>query len=249
MGIKSLVHFCILLQLVQSTLANKRLDCTSPANKIVAENCLDGVDSTTWDVNGAGDPSIQGFSTDISVDAGETVYFKVKTPADKWRVDIFRLGFYNGTGARLVDTVLPHVSLPQMQPPCFKEEATHLVDCGNWAVSAVWKVPKDATSGLYIARPVREDIVPAEYVEGGLNWRSDNSFQRGDRTHAKPGDDDYVRPKKDYHAYGATGFGKLRNPIKGISIHFAYCLVESGIKRASMFSRASSESYLFRGSG
>ena len=30
------------------------------ANAIVKENCLEGTDSRYWDVNGAGDPDIQG---------------------------------------------------------------------------------------------------------------------------------------------------------------------------------------------
>jgi hypothetical protein len=33
--------------------------CRSPVNNIVAENCLPGAPSTEWDVNGAGDWSIQ----------------------------------------------------------------------------------------------------------------------------------------------------------------------------------------------
>lgn len=43
------------------------------ASRIVRENCLPGVPSTEWDVNGAGDPSIQGFATDMSVNVGDTV--------------------------------------------------------------------------------------------------------------------------------------------------------------------------------
>lgn len=190
--------------------------CANLANKIVRENCLPGTDSTVWDVNGGGDPTIQGFSTDISINIGNTVYFKIDTPSSKWRMDIFRLGFYNGSGARLVDTVYPLVDLPQTQPACYKEPDTNLVDCGAWEVSAKWHVPEDAISGLYIARPVREDTVADTYSKEGMNWRNDNSFQRGDRTHAKPGDDDYALPEKGRHAYGATGFGKLRNAIKGM---------------------------------
>ena len=43
------------------------------ATRIVKENCLPGSNSTVWDVNGAGDRSIQGFTTDISAIAGEKV--------------------------------------------------------------------------------------------------------------------------------------------------------------------------------
>src|SRR5918993_5858129 len=53
--------------------------CAAPANEIVAENCKPGNDSTEWDVNGHGDPSIQGFPTEMSVQPGETINFKIKT--------------------------------------------------------------------------------------------------------------------------------------------------------------------------
>ncbi|MQA28420.1 MAG: hypothetical protein GEU82_01080, partial [Luteitalea sp.] len=40
--------------------------CAAPKNKVIAENCKPGNPSTEWDINGTGDPSIQGFATDIS---------------------------------------------------------------------------------------------------------------------------------------------------------------------------------------
>ena len=38
-------------------------------NQIALENERPGSPSTEWDVNGAGDPTIQGFATDISAAA------------------------------------------------------------------------------------------------------------------------------------------------------------------------------------
>ncbi|MCB0018746.1 MAG: hypothetical protein KDE09_13225, partial [Anaerolineales bacterium] len=69
---------------------------TAQANKIVRENLLPGSPSTEWDINGWGDPSIQGFATDISINLGETVAFKIKTDSDNYRIDIYRLGYYGG---------------------------------------------------------------------------------------------------------------------------------------------------------
>ena len=51
--------------------------CDAPANDVVAENRLAGSPASVWDVTGAGDPSIQGFATDISVNDGGTVHFHV----------------------------------------------------------------------------------------------------------------------------------------------------------------------------
>jgi hypothetical protein len=45
--------------------------CDCPANEIVTENCLPGNPASEWDVSGAGDASIQGFATDISVNQDE----------------------------------------------------------------------------------------------------------------------------------------------------------------------------------
>src|SRR5438105_9180275 len=72
-------------------------------NPIVAENQLPGTPQSTWGVSGAGDATIQGFATDISVDHGQTVSFKVNDSARApYHVDIYRLGYYQGNGARLV---------------------------------------------------------------------------------------------------------------------------------------------------
>src|SRR6185295_10410241 len=105
---------------------------------IVAENALAGNPASEWDVAGAGDPSIQGFATDISVNRGETVSFKVATDSVAYAINIYRLGYYDDKGARLIATVLPSAALPQAQPPCLVDAPTGLADCGNWTVSASW---------------------------------------------------------------------------------------------------------------
>ena len=78
--------------------------CASPANAIVAENCKQGVSSDIWDVNGAGSPGVRGFATQASVLPGETIEFKIKLQFGEAlkRVDIFRLGYYGGKGARVM---------------------------------------------------------------------------------------------------------------------------------------------------
>ena len=126
-------------------------------NEIEIENALPGNPPSQWDVSGAGDASIQGFATDISVAPGDTVSFKIDTNATNYRLDVYRLGWYAGLGARKVATLEPSATLPQTQPACLTEPATGLIDCGNWAVSAAWSVPANAVSGIYLAKLVRED--------------------------------------------------------------------------------------------
>ena len=166
------------------------------ANDIVEENRLPGDPPTEWDINGWGDPTIQGFGHDISINRGETIFFKIKTDSTDYRIDIYRMGYYGGMGARRIDTIEPSVKLPQHQPEGLRDEATHLYDCGNWAVSASWQAPLDATSGIYFARLVRQDSDPA-------SWRADNSQE-------SPAE----RPLASQHAYGALGHGRLANALR-----------------------------------
>ena len=165
-------------------------------NDIVEENRLPGDPPTEWDINGWGDPTIQGFGHDISINRGETIFFKIKTDSTDYRIDIYRMGYYGGMGARRVDTIAPSVKLPQHQPEGLRDEATHLYDCGNWAVSASWQAPLDAMSGIYFARLVRQDSDPA-------SWRADNSQE-------SPAE----RPLASPHTYGALGHGRLANALR-----------------------------------
>jgi len=131
--------------------------CDAPANPIEAENCLPGNPPGQWYVAGAGSSNIQGFTTDISVNVGQTVFFKVNTSAVTYSINIYRIGYYQGNGARFVASVSPSVAFPQSQPPCLWDGSTGLTDCGNWVVSASWTVPSTATSGVYFAQLTRQD--------------------------------------------------------------------------------------------
>ena len=139
--------------------------CAAPTNAIVAENCLVGNPSSEWDIIGAGDSSIQGFATQISVNRGSTVSFKVATPATAYRFDIYRMGYYGGNGARKVASgIVPTATLPQTQGGCLNDTATGLIDCGNWAVSGSWVVPANAVSGIYFAKVIRNDTGGASHI-------------------------------------------------------------------------------------
>ncbi|MBK9484564.1 MAG: DUF4082 domain-containing protein [Chitinophagaceae bacterium] len=126
-------------------------------NPVSIENALPGNPSTEWDISGAGDLSIQGFATDLSIDTGTTVDFKidVKLPATNYSIKIYRLGYYGGNGARLVAD-LGNGFAGQAQPAPLYETATGKTDCSNWAVSASWTAT-GAVSGIYIAKITRAD--------------------------------------------------------------------------------------------
>src|SRR5882672_9529001 len=131
--------------------------CAAPKNAIEAENCLPGTPASQWYVDGAGSSNIQGFTTDISANTGQTIFFKISTSAVSYRIDIYRLGYYQGNDARFITSISPSALLPQIQPSCLSDSSTGLIDCGNWGISASWTVPSTATSGVYFARLVRPD--------------------------------------------------------------------------------------------
>jgi hypothetical protein len=123
-----------------------------PPGCIAAENAKQGTPPSTWDISGAGSPALQGFATDISVNVGSTIGFKVDGTAGSYRIDIYRMGWYGGDGARLITTIAdPAV---RAQPQCATGDDTGLVDCSNWETSASWSVPADAVSGVYFAHLV-----------------------------------------------------------------------------------------------
>ena len=63
--------------------------------------------------------------TSMSVNAGQKISFKINTPASSYHIDILRLGYYGGNGARMVASHLkPTAQLPQSQPACMTESAT-----------------------------------------------------------------------------------------------------------------------------
>ncbi|MEV6493045.1 N,N-dimethylformamidase beta subunit family domain-containing protein [Actinoplanes sp. NPDC051633] len=158
--------------------------CAPLVNPVACENSKPGTPASTWDVSGAGSTAVQGFATDASVNIGETQQFKVRSTATSYRLDIYRMGYYNGAGARLIATVNPVGR--QTQPNCISQAATGLVDCGNWAVSASWTVPATAVSGIYFARLVRTDGTSGAshipFVVRDDASRSDLFFQTSDTT-------------------------------------------------------------------
>ena len=154
-------------------------------NPIVCENQLPGTPESQWEVSGfnSGDPNLQGFATDISVNVGGTVHFKVDTNAATFNAEIFRMGYYGGNGARRVATI--NGIAGQNQPNCLTNSATGLIDCGNWAESMLWVVPSTAVSGIYFAKLTRPDTGGNShivFVVRNDQYPSDVLFQTSDTT-------------------------------------------------------------------
>ncbi|MGO6726631.1 DUF4082 domain-containing protein [Rhizobium ruizarguesonis] len=166
------------------TTQNLAAAAAAASNAIVLENQKQGNPESEWGIDGAGSTNIEGFATDISVDNGKTVSFKINTNSTNYRIDIYRLGYYGGMGARKVAT-MQHTGL-QTQPNPLRNATTGTVDAGNWAVSASWTVPDDAVSGVYIAKLVRQDGTSGEnqipFIVRDDASQSDIVFQTADET-------------------------------------------------------------------
>ncbi len=176
----------VVFPLVPRLASAQEQDCSLLANPIPCENAKPGTSAFEWSIEGAGDPDLQGFATEISVQPGETIDFKIDTSSRDYFLNIYRLGWYDTQGARLIEGgVAPSAKLPQTQPECLFETETRLTDCGNWAVSASWTVPTNAVSGVYFAHVKRNDTDGQSHIVFVVRDEaraSDVLFQTSDTT-------------------------------------------------------------------
>jgi hypothetical protein len=99
------------------------------ASWVLAQNRLPG--TTSWRIP-ASVPigGIEGFADRNYATAGERVGFYVETRARTYHVDAYRMGWYQGKGARLVWS--SGTIRSQRQPPCRLTAGINLVSCADW---------------------------------------------------------------------------------------------------------------------
>ncbi len=166
-------------------------------NPIVTENALAGNPISEWGVPSFRDASINGFSTEIGVNKGQTVRFKINVQgAVTYTLQIYRIGYYGGNGARLVADLGTLAGIAQ--PAGVSDAVTGLLDCGNWTESAHWDIPATAVSGLYIAKLTR--------TGGGSNHIA--FIVRDDASNA---DIYFQTPDASWQAYNGYGGNYLYN--------------------------------------
>ena len=105
-------------------------------------------------IRGLRSPAIEGFASKTSVAPGQSLDFKVSTSsAVKVRIDIYRMGYYGGKGARHMLRLGSFGCEPQPVPPMTIQR---LREC-NWPVTARLTIPKEWVSGVYLAKLTREE--------------------------------------------------------------------------------------------
>jgi N,N-dimethylformamidase beta subunit-like, C-terminal len=114
---------------------------------IQAENRRAG--TTSWRIGAnTSVTAIQGFANVTYASAGQTVTLRVTTRLAQYRVVAYRMGYYQGRGAREVWS--SGLVTGQNQPACSLAPSTNMVSCANWAPS--------------LSVPITAAFVPGDYL-------------------------------------------------------------------------------------
>src|SRR5689334_6204702 len=111
------------------------------------------------DASGMRSPWVEGYASKQSAMAGESVDLMVSTdPPRPFRIEVFRMGYYGGRGARLMTTLGPFEGRVQPTPSPGPKD---LHEC-RWEPTTRLNIPEDWTSGVYLGRLT---TLPASDVE------------------------------------------------------------------------------------
>jgi hypothetical protein len=126
-------------------------------------------------------PWIEGFVSRTSVKPGESLTFHVSTnPPSTFLIEIYRLGYYQGHGGRLLLRAGPFRGEAQPEPPIGPKRLRECV----WADSTTITIPADWTSGVYLGKLTATHEGLQSYVVFVVrdDRRADFLFQVSDTT-------------------------------------------------------------------
>jgi hypothetical protein len=102
------------------------------SSAIIAQNQLPGTND--WRIDAGDDPTaIEGFADLTDATVGQDVKLYVTTTAPQFRAVAYRMGWYQGLGARQVWS--SPIEAGVVQPACTVASDTNMVSCANWSVS------------------------------------------------------------------------------------------------------------------
>jgi len=120
------------------------------SNPIIIENQQTGTmgwqisDKVSNDTTG----QIKGYTSTPSVNRGGIITFHVSTnPAQTFTMDVYRIGWYQGLGGRLMQHIGPLDAVTQ--PTCPHDATTGMIEC-NWAPTYTLTTQDTWTSGVYV---------------------------------------------------------------------------------------------------
>jgi hypothetical protein len=104
---------------------------------------------------------IEGYCSANSVRAGEKLRVMVSAnPVSDFKLEIFRTGYYNGDGARLMKRFDSLKGITQPDPPVGEN---HVREC-QWEPSVEFEIPDDWLSGVYLGKLTAEKENVQSYV-------------------------------------------------------------------------------------
>lgn len=142
-------------------------------NPIQKENALQG--NTDWDsVNWSYNGEIEGYPSETSVNVKGKIKFYVNSVTDSsYTLTIYRLGWYNGAGARQMTAPVVRNSIKQVVPT--PDPATGLIEA-NWIDPYTLTIPSSWVSGVYIARVVGDQSSYSSFIPFVI--RNDSSYTK-----------------------------------------------------------------------
>jgi hypothetical protein len=123
------------------------------SSAIIAENRKPGTSS--WRITSEGPGFVEGFADHNYAKQGDLVGLYVSTDHPSFRVVAYRMGWYQGLGARKVwsSALVPGVD----QPPCPVQPNTNMVSCDNWSKSLTMRITAGFFPGDYLLKLVAGD--------------------------------------------------------------------------------------------
>ena len=132
-----------------STFTKNSANVTQSA--IALENTRDG--SEDWWGKHAPPHTIEGYGTQCSVRPGDMLELHVSTrPVARYRIVVYRLGWYGGRGAREMALHPAEGDLQGMVREVPNPQPGPHIDAAEWPVTDVISIGEDWTTGVYIAR-------------------------------------------------------------------------------------------------
>ena len=195
------------LALLGSGSAQAAVVCPNPV-PVVNENQCHGESGTAewevWDYS----QELGGFPTKTSVNRGESVTLKIGrngpvSPTKTVNISVYRMGYYEGTGGRLVNSA-SKVAINNTFQCEAMNEVTGEVSCNNW--SPTYTIPASAfpSSGVYIAKLVASTGDETQIV---FTVREDSRQPSAEVL--------YVLPTATYEAYNTFGGKSLYYGTEG----------------------------------
>jgi hypothetical protein len=121
------------------------------SSAIIAQNRLPGTSS--WKIGGnVSSTVVQGFANLTYAKEGQDVELFVDSHATSYRAIAYRMGYYQGLGAREVWS--SSVEHGIVQPPCTVASTTNMVSCANWHESLVMPITSAFSPGDYLIKLV-----------------------------------------------------------------------------------------------